>query len=563
MLLPVLTSVFLLCFTSARQVNVSVDASNIIGDLPPTARFFGADEPNQATYPDGRQLIHDLGNLGPHQTYFRTHNLLTTCDPPDNTSPHRLKWGCTNVYTEDADGNPIYNFTILDGIFDTYLENGVKPYAQASFMPKALSTHPDPYTFYFDASSDYNEIYVGWSYPPTSWTKWGELIYQWVKHCVERYGEAEVESWYWEIWNEPNIPYWNGTQVQYFTLYGYAVDGILRALPSATVGGPEVAGGPDGDWLGLFLDHTINGQNNATGGKGAPLDFISFHAKGSPTYINATKSVPGHLQMNMSAELTNVDDAFVVIQNYSTLNNLPVVIGEDDPDSCAACISAEVDYRNGLIYPSYTAAVFTRELDLAVKYDINLTGTLTWAFEFDDHPYFDDFRVLATNKVNKPIFNIFKMFGKMQAKRLDATSTGQYPLESVVTGSIRGDSDVGVLASVDEDSSMMAVMIWNYHDDDLPKPDAQISFAVSNAFPGCKELKMTHYRIDQSHSNAYAAWLAMGSPQNPTSRQIETLKAAAVLQMLSEPTTIQVKEGNVALQFDLPIHSISLLILEK
>ena len=563
MLLLAVTIVLLISLTSARQVNVSVDASKIVGNLPPTARFFGADEPNQATYPDGRQLIHDLGNLGPHQTYFRTHNLLTTCDPPDNTSPHRLKWGCTNVYTEDDQGNPIYNFTILDGIFDTYMENGVKPYAQASFMPKALSTHPDPYTFYFNASSNYNEIYVGWSYPPTSWTKWGELIYQWVKHCVERYGEAEVETWYWEIWNEPNIPYWNGTQVQYFTLYDYAVDGILRALPTATVGGPEVAGGPSGDWLGLFLDHTINGQNNATGGKGAPLDFISFHAKGSPTYINATKNVPGHLQMNMSAELTNVDDAFIVIQNYSTLNNLPVFIGEDDPDSCAACISPEVDYRNGLIYPSYTAAVFTRELDLAVKYNINLTGTLTWAFEFDDHPYFDNFRVLATNKINKPIFNIFKMFAQMQAKRLDATSTGQYPLESVVTGSIRGESDVGVLASVDEDASMMAVMIWNYQDDDLPKPDAQVSFAISNVWPGCKELKLTHYRIDQSHSNAYAAWLAMGSPQKPTSHQIEALKAAALLQMLSEPTTIQVEDNNVAMEFALPIHAISLLILEK
>ena len=207
--------------------------------------------------------------------------------------------------------------------------------------------------------------------------------------------------------------------------------------------------------------------------------------------------------------------------------------------------------------------MFTREIDLAMKYNINLTGTLTWAFEFDEHPYFDNFRVLATNKINKPIFNIFKMFGKMQARRLDATSTGQYALESVVTGSVRGDSDVGVVASVDENASVMAAMIWNYHDDDLPKPDAQVSFAVSNAFSGCKELKMTHYRIEQSHSNAYAAWLAMGSPQDPTAQQIKTLKAAAELQMLSEPTTIQINDGEVALQFDLPIHSISLLILEK
>lgn len=183
----------------ARQVNISVDASRITGSLEATTRFFGADEPNEAVYPDGEALIHDLGNLGPHQPYFRAHNLLTTCDPENQTEPHRLKWGCTNAYTEDDSGNPIYNFTIVDEIFDTYLANGVKPYAQASFMPKALSTSPDPYTFYFDPSSEYNLIYVGWSYPPTSWEKWGELNYQWVKHCVERYGKSEVESWYWEV----------------------------------------------------------------------------------------------------------------------------------------------------------------------------------------------------------------------------------------------------------------------------------------------------------------------------------------------------------------------------
>ena len=183
----------------SRQVNISVDASKTIGDLPPTARFFGADECNQATYPDGKSLLNDLGSVSPHQTYFRAHNLLTTCDPANNTDPHRLKWGCTNIYTEDSDGNPIYYFDIVDLIFDTYLENNVKPYAQIGFMPKALSTHPDPYTFYFSAKAEYNSIYVGWSYPPTSWEKWGELVYQWVKHCVERYGVEEVNSWYWEV----------------------------------------------------------------------------------------------------------------------------------------------------------------------------------------------------------------------------------------------------------------------------------------------------------------------------------------------------------------------------
>ena len=221
-----------------------------------------------------------------------------------------------------------------------------------------------------------------------------------------------------------------------------------------------------------------------------------------------------------------------------------------------------MDYRNGLIYPSYTAAVFTRELDLAAKYDVNLTGTLTWAFEFDDHPYFDNFRVLATNQINKPIFNIFKMFGKMQANRLEATSTGQYSLDSVVLGSVRDDSDVGVLASMDEEASMMAIMIWNYHDDALPRPDAQVNFNISNAFPACKEVTLTHYRIDQSHSNAYSTWLAMGSPQDPTDQQYSVLQAAGTLQMLNQPTPIKMESGSAGIQFELPIHATSLLVFE-
>lgn len=268
--------------------------------------------------------------------------------------------------------------------------------------------------------------------------------------------------------------------------------------------------------------------------------------------------------MNMSAELINVRDAFAVIQNYSTLNNLPVFIGEDDPDSCAACISPEVDYRNGLIYPSYTAAVFSREIDLAVKYNVNLTGALTWAFQFEDHPYFDNFRVLATNGIDKPILNVFRMFGMMQMNRLQASSTGQYALEDVVQSSVRGESDVGVLASTNDEGNQIAVMIWNYQDNDLPKPDAQIAFNMSDAFNGFTGISsLKHYRIDETHSNAYSTWLAMGSPQNPTEKQYADLQTAGQLQMLRDPTEIKIDDGAFGLQFALPIHAVSLIVLER
>lgn len=359
----------------------------------------------------------------------------------------------------------------------------------------------------------------------------------------------------------------NGTEEQYFTLYDYAVANVKRALPSATVGGPEVAGGPGGDWLGLFLDHAANGTDNATGGTGTTLDFISFHAKGSPIYVNETGSVPAHVQMNVSAALQNVNDAFQVIESYPMFNTLPVFIGEDDPDGCAACTSDAYSYRNNLVYPSYTAASFVGDLDLAMQYNINLTGTLTWAFEYDDHPYFDGFRVLATNQLDKPILNIFRMFGKLTGNRLLANSTGQYTLDRILNTSVRNESDVGVLAAFNTTTNQLAVMIYNYHDDDLPKPDAQISLNISGltgeAWSGCNEVQATHYRIDNSHSNSYTAWLELGAPQDPTCEEYAQLKAAGMLQTLGPAQTVRVDGGNVSMDFSLGIHAISLLVIEK
>jgi len=188
-----------------RAVSVSINASQSIVPFVPINRFFGCDEPNFAYYPHGSALIKELGGVSKSQTYARTHNLLTTGNGSLTGVPG-LKWGSTNAYTEGDDGNPLYNFTIIDRIFDSYLAGNVKPYVQAGFMPLALATNPDPYFFRFDSTSNVNNIYTGWSHVPNSYAKWEDLIYQWAKHCMDKYGEDEVNSWYWEVWNEPNIP---------------------------------------------------------------------------------------------------------------------------------------------------------------------------------------------------------------------------------------------------------------------------------------------------------------------------------------------------------------------
>jgi len=187
-------------------VSIRVNAAKTKGELRPIWRFFGADEPNYAYMKNGQKLVSELGELRPKQVYFRAHNLLTSGD-----GTPALKWGSTGVYREDASGRPIYDWTILDRIFDTYLERGVRPYAQIGFMPKELSIKPEPYQHQWSPRARYDEIYTGWAYPPKDYDKWAELVYQWVRHCIEKYGREEVEAWYWEVWNEPNIGYWRGT----------------------------------------------------------------------------------------------------------------------------------------------------------------------------------------------------------------------------------------------------------------------------------------------------------------------------------------------------------------
>ena len=124
-----------------------------------------------------------------------------------------------------------------------------------------------------------------------------------VRHCVERYGRAEVESWYWEVWNEPNIGYWQGTPEEWYQLYDYAVDGVRRALPTARVGGPHTAGS-GGAFMDGFLRHVVGGANAATGGTGAPADFLAFHAKGQPAFVD------GHVRMGIGAQLRTLDEGF-------------------------------------------------------------------------------------------------------------------------------------------------------------------------------------------------------------------------------------------------------------
>lgn len=542
---------FLLCKVSYSQsAYINVDLRKETGDMKPIWAWFGYDEPNFTYMKNGTKLLSELAALSPVPVFVRTHNLLTTGD-----GTPALKWGSTNAYTEDANGRPVYNWKIVDSIFDTYIKRGMKPLAQIGFMPEALSSKPQPYQHHWRPGASYGEIFTGWSYPPNDYNKWRELIYQWAKHCVERYGEKEVNSWYWEVWNEPNIGYWNGTVDEYCKMYDYAVDGLRKALPTARIGGCDVTGGGS-KFLEKFLDHCFNETNYATGKKGSPLDLILFHAKGQPKVVN------GSVMMNVGIQMRNIRDAMATIKKYSQAQHLPLVIGESDPEGCAACgmsTNPENAYRNGTMYSSYTAASFARKYLLADSFNVNLIGAVSWSFEFENQPWFAGFRDLATNGVDKPVLNVFRMFGMMKGKRVEVTGNRMYSLPIFVDSSVRRDSDIGALASKDKNSA--AIMIWNYHDEDKTGITDTIDVNVGGL--SASNIIVTEYRIDDTHSNSYTLWKQMGSPQQPTQSQIAELEKAGQLQKLGEPKKLTSKNGTLRVEMVLPRQGVSLLKIEE
>ena len=497
---------------AAPAVNIDVDLAAPIGQYEPLYAWFGYDEANYGTQPNGRTLLRELHDLSPVPVTIRVHHLLTSGDGvPD------LKWSSTNVYSEDADGKPIYDFTLLDGIFDAYRQAGVRPMVELGFMPRDLAADlPDrqlPYQVRYPQST----ISGASNNPPKDYSKWGELVRVVTAHLVQRYGRDTVLQWYFEVWNEPNIAYWHATAEDYWKLYDYAVAGVRAALPGALVGGPATTGPGDAAAY-KFLD-----------------DFLS--------HVNTGKSAAN--------------------DKYPKLRGLPIVLSEADPEGCAACsskVNPANNYRNGTLYPAYTAAAYKGLFELRDRRRVNLRGMLSWSFEFENKDYFEGFRSLATNGIDKPVLNFFRMTALMTGDRVRTASDGAVPLDTLLAAGVRANADIDALAT--RAAHEAAVLLWNYHDQDAPAGASPTTLHIHGLPAKLNRVLLTHYRIDDTHSNAYAVWLSMGSPQQPSAAQYAELKRRDGLQLLDSPQWLEVMNGEATVRTELPRQSVSLLHLD-
>jgi xylan 1,4-beta-xylosidase len=332
----------------AQAVSISIDGTAPGAPLERVWPNHGYDEVNYSTTAEGEALLKTLAEAHTAPVHVRSHFLLNT----GNGTPS-LKWGSTNVYTEDSAGKPIYSGTLTDGIMDAITGSGAFSFTEIAFMPQALSTGPAPYM-----NPDPYSFASGAFYPPRDYAKWSNLITAWATHLNGRYPNAAT-AWLWELWNEPDIGYWHGTFAEYAKLYDTTEAALHGVMPTAQLGGPAVAT-PDGAFLPQFLQHCATGTNAVTGKIGTHLDLVSFHAKGGAAIIG------GHVELNLGNQLRLHRSGFAAVA-ASAFKQTPIYITEADPDGCAACPISTTPadaYRNSPAYGAYEVAMMKHTLEL-------------------------------------------------------------------------------------------------------------------------------------------------------------------------------------------------------
>ncbi|MGA9717069.1 MAG: beta-xylosidase, partial [Acidobacteriaceae bacterium] len=192
------------------------------------------------------------------------------------------------------------------------------------------------------------------------------------------------------------------------------------------------------------------------------------------------------------------------------------------------------------------------------EHGVHIQGAVTWAFTFEDQPYFAGFRELATNGVDKPVLNVFRVMAMLGGDWVRTESTGALPVQHIVTRSVTDAPDVDAIAT--RRPHEVDVLLWNYHDADVPAAPANVALQV-RGLP-TTQVKEETFLMDASHSNAYAVWQRMGSPAKPTAAQQQELVRAGKLERVTAPHPLAVKDGAASVQMLLARQGVALVRLQ-
>jgi xylan 1,4-beta-xylosidase len=412
-------------------------------------------------------------------------------------------------YDEDATGKPVYNFSYIDQIYDGLLANGVRPFIELSFMPKKLAG-PNPVVQAF--------WYKPFVSPPKDISKWDDMIYQFTRHLIERYGEDEVAQWYFEVWNEPNLDFWDGEprQATYFDLYDHTARAVKRASPRLRIGGPATA---QAAWAVDFIRHCAE--------KNVPVDFFSTHVYGNDTaqdVFHTDEKIPRDQMVCRAVE--NVHKQILA----SPMPKLPLFWSE---------FNAAYNNEQAVTDSTYMGPWLANTIRLCDgKVDMMAYWTFSDVFEEQGvvkEPFYGGFGLLAAGHLPKPAFNAFALMHRLGTERIDVAS----------------DS---VLATVRDDGTL-AVAVWNMADPGALGVEKQIPLRFSGV---AKDAPLTLWRVDDTHGNVLAEYVKLGSPHFPSREQAARMWKAGTMVPPSRATLV-----NGELTLTIPPHGLVLVEIGK
>jgi xylan 1,4-beta-xylosidase len=410
------------------------------------------------------------------------------------------------VYKEDASGNPVYNFSYIDQIYDGLLDNGVKPFVELSFMPYQLASAPILQAFWYKPNVA----------PPKDWKKWDDLITSLVAHLVSRYGINEVASWYFEVWNEPNLDFWAGTPKQetYWELYDHTARDIKQVSTRLRVGGPATA---QAAWIGDFIRHCTE--------KHIPFDFVSTHVYGNDRagdVFGTHENIPRSEMVCRAVEKVHGEI------EHSSVPHVPLIWSEFN-----ASYKNEPDVTDSPYMGPWIGNTI-RQCDGLV----DMMSYWTFSDVFEEQgvvkmPFYGGYGLIAEDNIPKPAFNAFAVLHKLGDQRIQI------------------DSDSALLTRTQDGTYVMA--LWNYSPPDESGHAEDITVKFENVNP----TKATIWRVDREHGDSYRAFKQMGEPSYPTREQIKQLRVAGEL---APPETANVKNG--ALTLNIPAHGLVVVELK-
>jgi xylan 1,4-beta-xylosidase len=408
------------------------------------------------------------------------------------------------VYGEDKHGNPVYNFSYVDQIYDGLLAAHVKPFVELSFMPYKLAAQIHLQSFWYHPNVS----------PPKDYAVWDDMITQLMKHIVDRYGIDEVSSWYFEVWNEPNLDFWTGAprQKTYFELYDHTARDIKAVSPRLRVGGPATA---QAAWIPDMIKHAEKTH--------VPLDFVSTHVYGNDTasdVFGTDENIPRDQMVCRSVK--KVHDEI----KASSQPNMPLIWSEFN-----AAYDNVVEVTDSVYMAPWLATTIAQcdGLTEMVSY---------WSFSdvFEEQgvvktPFYGGFGLIAAGNLPKPSFYAMSLLHELGDQRVE-----------------NNNSDVLVTKSKD---GSLVVAIWDIVNPGSTGTPKTIKLELKGIGA---DARVSIQRVDEDHGNVLGLWQKLGSPRYPTQAQLESLRQNS---KLAAPESVGLTNGSVTLQ--LPINGLAVL----